>query len=178
MDVRTQAFAAITGETYNTIRNIYGRPGRAPREPGPAGETDFRSHRRFIFADAVAWRITRNLAALGLEWDAAASLIYRERPTYWAFDANPAKAKVTDLLAVWPIKNAAEKIEWAAWVGSLEEITEVVCADQQKGTIAAIRMVSIGVAIAEAEQLAKAAGFAVVRGEFVAIPDDESDGEK
>lgn len=169
MQVKTRDFAFVTGETYDTIRNVYGRPGRSPRDPGSTGQIDFSSHRRFIFEDAVAWRLTRDIQATGLEWTVAASLVRREDPTYWAF--NRGKDKATDLFAVWQVKDASGKIKWPAWVGSIDEISEVVVCDQQKGTVSGIRMVSIGAAIAEAKRLANAAGYAVVGREF-----DASDG--
>ena len=169
---KTQQFASILGETYTVVRNVYGRPGREPRQPGPSGDVDFQkgAHRRFVVADALAWTITRDLTALGLTWDEAAPLVRRERVA----DAMMVEGiELTgQLFAAWVIQTDKGH-ETAAWRGSVSEIADLIAHDQEGGSVLAVRMISLKASFETAVRKAADAGFEFIEGEFRAIEDEE-----
>jgi hypothetical protein len=164
--LKTQEYSIIVGETYHVVRNVYGREGRAPRNPGPRGEAaDFADgkHRRFVFADALAWRITRELCALGMEWDKAAEIVRLERPAD-AFLSEDYRDK-PQFFAVWPTSGDSEK--FAAHLGEISEISEIVEFDAETyGPVHPIRMISVDVAQGKAIALMEAAGYQLIDGEI------------
>lgn len=130
-----------------------------------------REHARFGWTDAVAWRLSRDLAALGLRWDRAAALIRECRAAAWAI-RRPNDAR-GDYLAIWA--RAAEGADLDAplvsgltcWLGSMPQIARVLAADGEKpGELASLRIVSLSHAIVSARLLAHRAGFEPVGDEF------------
>lgn len=166
--LKTQEYANVIGETYNVVRNVFGREGRAPRNPGPRNEaSDFASgkHRRFVFADALAWRITRELCELGMEWDSAAAVVFQERPA----DRYPSDG-LTDqpqFFAVWA--TSAKRPAFTGWMGTISEISEILEQDNSKyGLCHPVRMISINVAYDKTVALIEAAGYQLVDGDIEA----------
>lgn len=170
MHLLTKEFASVTGETYNTIRNVYGRAGREPRV---ASGPDFTpgKYRKFFWIDAVAWRIARQLCELGMTWDAAAQLTSESYVASWALNQpNDAAGK---FFAVWSrVTVTAPNFEQQEqspiiWHGTPEEIAEIVAMDTQGDVrgersftgVAGVRMVSLERAIVHARLLARHAGF-------------------
>lgn len=168
--IKTQEFCGIIAETYATVRNVYGRLGREPRMPGPEGEVDFAAgrHRRYVFADAVAWRFARNLSSHSLDWDTAASIVSREHIA----DNILTRASIGkgEFFAVWPCKKDG-KIQWAAWQGLPGEIAEMIQHDSRDCEINSVLMVSCDKVMNEATELAFAAGYAVIDGDLVPLKD-------
>jgi len=168
--IKTQEFTTIVGETYATVRNVYGRPGREPRMaspnwgPGaPAG-----SHRRYVFADALAWRFARNLSKFSLDWDTAASVVFRERPADAVLkNGDDQKGQ---FFAVWPVLANGER-QWASYRGKPSEIAEIIESDAERAEIGEVLMVSCEKALSEAIALANSAGFDVIDGQLVAQGD-------
>lgn len=173
VEVKTQEFTSIVGENYTTIRNVYGRPGREPRMPGPDGEVDFaaRRQRRYIFADAVAWRFTRHLSSHSLDWDTAAQIINREMVAdYLVGEFGGEGARPGQFFAIWPVTTDG-KTQWAAWRGDLSEIVEVIEHDTKAGEVGAVLMVSCDKVLSDAVKLAEEAGYEVIKGHLVARKD-------
>lgn len=168
--IKTQEFCGITAESYATVRNVYGRPGREPRMPGPNGEVDFAAgrHRRYVFADALAWRFARNLSSHSLDWDTVAPIVSREQIADNILNAN-ATGK-GEFFAIWPCAKDG-KIQWAAWRGSPTEIASIVEHDSIDCQIDSVFMVSCDKVINEATELALVAGYAVVDGDLVPLKD-------
>ena len=169
--IKTQEFSGILAESYATVRNVYGRPGREPRMPGPNGEVDFAAgrHRRYVFADALAWRFARNLSSHSLDWDTAASIVSREQVA----DAilNSQHIGKGEFFAIWPCAAGDGKIQWAAWRGLPAEIAAMVEHDARDCQIDSVFMVSCDKVIKEAKDLAFAAGYAVIDGDLVPLKD-------
>ncbi|WP_028711021.1 hypothetical protein [Paracoccus pantotrophus] len=164
--IRTEAFAKIVNENYTTVRNVYGREGREPRQPGPVGRVDFvrGTHRRYVFADAVAWRITRELCALGMVWDNAAEIVRRECIADRVLKDD--SGALTDF-GVWQVVEDGD-VQWAAWAGSMSEIIEIAEHDRARGDVWNVRLISLSQAVDTARYLAEVAGYRVVlRGEFL-----------
>jgi hypothetical protein len=155
MLVKTAEFTLIVGETYSIVRNVYGRPGREPRTPGP-GDFEPGMTRRYGWEDAVAWRITRLLCETGLTWDEAASVVNREDVASFALrQPNDASGS---FFAVWSIY--AEP-GFAAWAGTIEAVAEILSGDNSdKGPVQTVRMVSLNRALVEARDLALKARYA------------------
>ncbi len=168
--IKTQEFCGIVAETYSTIRNVYGRPGREPRMPGPDGEVDFAAgrHRRYVFADALAWRFARSLSGHSLDWDTAADIIEREGIADVILNAE--SIVKGEFFAVWPCK-AEGKTQWAAWRGLPCDIAAMVEHDSRDCEIESVLMVSCDKVMKEATDLAFAAGYAVVDGDLVPLKD-------
>lgn len=167
--IKTQEFSAAIGETYTTVRNVYGRPGREPRDPGP-GDVDFQlgSHRRYVLADALAWRIVRKLTHLGMTWDEAAKIVKHERPADGALRDGIGDA---DFFAVWEF-STPQLHQFTGWRGKPTDFAEIIEGDiARHGQVASVRMVSLRTAYREAELLAEQAGFAFEGDEI--IPLDE-----
>lgn len=166
--LKTQEYSIIVGETYHVVRNVYGREGRAPRNPGPRGEAaDFANgkHRRFVFADALAWRITRELCSLGMDWDKAAEIVRLECPADGFLSDD--HSGETQFFAVWP--TAADSEKCAAWRGDIGQISEVLERDAKAyGPIHPVRIVSLDVAQSRAIALIEAAGYQLIDGEIEA----------
>lgn len=155
MLVRTAEFTLIVGETYSIVRNVYGRPGREPRTPGP-GDFEPGMTRRYGWEDAVAWRITRLLCETGLTWDEAASVVNREEVA--AFALRQPNAASGSFFAVWSIY--AEP-GFAAWAGTIEDVAGMLSHDNSNlGPVQTVRMVSLNRALVEAHDLALNAGYA------------------
>ena len=171
--VKTQEFGATIGEAYTTVRNVYGRPGREPRRPGPGG-VDFQkgSHRRFVAADAIAWRITRDLTALGIDWDVAADLVRREQVA----DRGMLLDNIGKIFfAVWDAGAPVAAPGFAGWLGSPAEIAEIVSLDAERhGAPVSVRMVSLANSFATAISIAAEAGYAFEHGEIVPLNPTEA----
>jgi hypothetical protein len=176
MMVKTQEFTSIVGESYATVRNVYGRPGREPRQPGPIGEADFArgSHRRYVFADALAWRFARRISGHSLDWDTAASIVERERPADSL--VKPEGAVVGQFFAIWQV-TTEDRTQWASWRGRPSEIAEVIEHYVKTGEVTDVLMISCESVWEEALELARAAGYYVRDGEFVARTDDALGGK-
>ena len=170
MHLQTADFARALGETYTTVRNVYGRPGREPRHPGEESFTPA-NHRKFWWIDAVAWRITRHLCELGLAWDDAAEAARREYAAHWALrQPNDAAGK---FFAVWAnvtfAKGTAPQTEHTlcTFIGTPGEIAEVLALDaaavatgaQLYTGVANLRMVSLHRSIVTARLIARDGGF-------------------
>lgn len=167
MKIKTKQFSEAIGETYTTVRDVFGRPGREPRfdfgEEFNAG-----SHRRFSWLDALAWRITRHLTQLGLTWDQAAAVVKREMPAD-RYAKDPDRAPY---FGVWETKG---QTGLAAWCGTAAEIAEIFQHDNANyGLSVSLRMVSLAHAEAEALEIARSAGFEVKAGEFWSADEGEA----
>lgn len=169
MHLKTAAYARALGETYTTVRNVYGRPGREPRHPGEESFTPSQQ-RRFWWIDAVAWRIVRQLCETGLTWDQAAAAAHDAYAAAWAL-RQPDDARGT-FFAVWTSVTAAGSGRGGEhtithWLGTPAEIAEVVAHDAAADSagsdiftgIAGVRMTSLHRAIVTARLLARHAGF-------------------
>ncbi|MBS0573131.1 MAG: hypothetical protein JSS08_07760 [Proteobacteria bacterium] len=162
--LKTQEFANAIGETYTTVRNVYGRAGREPRKPGALREIDFAkgTHRRFVVADALAWRITRDLCALGLDWNQAAEIVRQERVADWAAGH---VVEPDAFFGTWTGDHG-----WGARRGTMAEITELAEVDSRKfGRVGAVRIISIYDSVRKAEAIARDAGYELVDGEILPL---------
>ena len=175
MHLKTASFTEVVGETYTIVRNVYGRPGREPRQPGD-GDFEHGHTRKFGWADAVAWRMTRDLSELGMTWDDAASLMHREYAADRALKAAQDGAGL--FFAVWPVApidaETPQAELWAAGRGAPAEIAEMVEHDGRNyGAVLAVRMISVARSIATAKRLAISAGYVPHGNGFLKL--DQSD---
>lgn len=167
MKLKTKQFSEAIGETYTTVRDVFGRPGREPRYDF-GEEFNAGSHRRFSWLDALAWRITRHLTQLGLTWDQAAAVVKREMPA----DGYAKDPERSPYFGVWENKGHTG---FAAWRGTPAEIAEIFQRDSGSyGLSISLRMVSLSHAENDAIEIARGAGFEIKAGEFY----DAGEGDK
>lgn len=167
MLVRTGVFAVIVGDSTATVRGFVGR-GHEPW-PDKRATPDASTYRLYGFADAVAWRLTRELGALGLEWLAAAEAVRLEDAGQKALSA-PENARrmylcVASLDSVAKTGRGVRKTR--SFCGTAEEVARAIetraVADNDSDDVfsglARARLVSMHKAVLDARHLAREAGY-------------------
>lgn len=160
--ITTQHFAAIVGETYDIVRNAYGRPARTPSLP----KTDWSHGRRqYEVQDVYAWTIARALCGLGFTWEEAAEVVREQHLGISLFQReNPTEG---DFIAVWSFDDGLHTIG----IGTVQSIADVIAHDQAKHTVKSVRMLSVASILQTAQEKAALAGYSFEGAEIVAQSD-------
>lgn len=160
--ITTPEFAAVLGETYEAVRNAYGRPARIPRHPNTEWE---RGRRKFGVLDVYAWLVTRELCAMGFNWEESAEIVRETHPAETLVSGKG----ITDasFLAFWSCDDG----KVSAWIGDLDSISGMIAFDQEKYSVVAVRMFPVAKILTTAREKAAAAGYVFQGKDIVPMAD-------